>query len=714
MKTFLLSFSLLLLFQTKSFSQKDLPPVFEINTDTGAYLRLSYTNWQYLLEKDQPLTIRDVTSPRFSSQFTSPDSPFTKTGIRGTVWIRYHVRNNLPKPLAITLPLEGTKADFYISEKPGTWKHYLTGYDVAWSKRDGLKGLVQIPYTIKAKGEITVYQSHNNGVLDIYSRFFVGIKNQVLAEYYAKNGDRYAPSMSLTLLTGFFLFAAIFNFFFYYTVRERVYLTYSILLFLSALFSPPLFDLILREAQQYRELVVTVSRAFLGYLVVRSILDFLHASQNHPRWNRWLSKAYRFFMIYIAGGYIYSFWDKTGQSTPAKIFIGFGLVLLTFIFTGFAVIIITDLFRKRRASRLFSLAVTPFLLYLVCQILLGLFKEKSIPYLYEASIIWAITILSWSLFDRFKGLLHENAQQALERERLLREKEEERSQLITRQNELLEQQVRERTAELSQSLAELKQTQSQLIQSEKLASLGELTAGIAHEIQNPLNFVNNFSEVSVELIDEMQTELDAGNREEVEAIAGDIKQNLEKIHHHGKRADAIVKNMLQHSRNNSGERQLTDINTLADEYLRLSYHGLRAKDKSFNASLTTSFQPGLPQASIIPQDMGRVLLNLFNNAFYAVNQKSKTAPADYKPEVIVATAAIEKQIQISIKDNGTGIPESIKEKILQPFFTTKPTGEGTGLGLSLSYDIVVKGHGGTLRINSKEGAYSEFIITLPA
>ena len=293
-------------------------------------------------------------------------------------------------------------------------------------------------------------------------------------------------------------------------------------------------------------------------------------------------------------------------------------------------------------------------------------------------------------------------------------KEQEKQQILADQNLLLEHQVTERTAELNRSLTNLQMTQSQLIQSEKMASLGELTAGIAHEIQNPLNFVNNFSEVSIELIDEMEGELLNGDKDEAIAIAGDVKQNLEKIRHHGKRADSIVKGMLQHSRTNSGEKQLTNINNLADEFMKLSYHGLRAKDKSFNTELVTDFDNSLPQIKIAQQDIGRVLLNLFNNAFYAVQQKAKTTAVGYKPVIMVKTFAPPSGgWGVAVRDNGTGIPDALKDKILQPFFTTKPTGEGTGLGLSLSYDIVVKGHGGSVNVNSVEGEYTEFIIYLP-
>jgi signal transduction histidine kinase len=246
-----------------------------------------------------------------------------------------------------------------------------------------------------------------------------------------------------------------------------------------------------------------------------------------------------------------------------------------------------------------------------------------------------------------------------------------------------------------------------------MASLGELTAGIAHEIQKPLNFVNNFSEVNTELLDELDEELDKGDIKEAKTIVADVKENLKKIIHHGKRADAIVKGMLEHSRSRSGQREPTDLNVMADEYMRLSYHGLRSKDKSFNSDLITHFDPSLPKIEVVQQDIGRVMLNLFNNAFYAVNQKSKTAENDYKPQVTVTTTTVNGQVVIKVKDNGIGIPDAIKDKIMQPFFTTKPTGEGTGLGLSLTYDMVVKGHGGIIAVNTQEGEFTEFVVSLP-
>ncbi|WP_367177057.1 sensor histidine kinase, partial [uncultured Eudoraea sp.] len=262
------------------------------------------------------------------------------------------------------------------------------------------------------------------------------------------------------------------------------------------------------------------------------------------------------------------------------------------------------------------------------------------------------------------------------------------------------------------TLTELKTTQTQLIQSEKMASLGELTAGIAHEIQNPLNFVNNFSEVSVELIEEMHEELEKGDLEEARALAYDVKQNLDKITHHGKRADVIVKGMLQHSRSSSGQKELTDINVLADEYLRLAYHGLRAKDKTFNASMQTDFDESMVKINVVSQDIGRVILNLITNAFYAVSERKKQQPNDFEPTVSISTKKKGEQVLISVKDNGNGIPKRVLDKIFQPFFTTKPTGQGTGLGLSLSYDIV-NAHGGELNVRTKENEGTEFTVMLP-
>jgi two-component system, NtrC family, sensor kinase len=318
-------------------------------------------------------------------------------------------------------------------------------------------------------------------------------------------------------------------------------------------------------------------------------------------------------------------------------------------------------------------------------------KKSQRFFLTAAAIVIALVILTVIILLRANG------------------QKQKANNLLSKQKKIIEDQ-RDQT---NKALGDLQLTQRQLIQSEKMASLGELTAGIAHEIQNPLNFVNNFSEVNADMLDDLEGELKAGNTAEALAIAANIKQNEQKINHHGKRADFIVKGMLQHSRTNTGEKQPTNINLLADEFLKLSYHGLRAKDKLFNAELITRFDPAMPKIEVVQQDMGRVMLNLFNNAFYAVNQKRKAAGENYKPEVTLVTSRDNGHMIIKVKDNGNGIPENIKDKIMQPFFTTKPTGEGTGLGLSLTYDMIVKGHGGSIQVISTEGEGSEFIIQLP-
>ncbi len=321
-------------------------------------------------------------------------------------------------------------------------------------------------------------------------------------------------------------------------------------------------------------------------------------------------------------------------------------------------------------------------------------------------IITAVPCAEEEIFKRFAQVFDLTYTRFLD----LQQKEEQGKKLV------------EEKLRLELTLKDLQATQAQLIQAEKMASLGELTAGIAHEIQNPLNFVNNFSEVSGELIDEMNEEIEKGDFEEVKFIASDLKENLSKINHHGKRADAIVKGMLEHSRANKGEKSLTNLNALADEFVRLSYHGLRAKDKSFNADFRLELDPDLPKVNVVASDIGRVILNLVNNGFYAVNEKAKSTPQPpeggegYKPEVIVKTTVTKSPsgdlgVEISVQDNGSGIPDHIKEKIFQPFFTTKPTGSGTGLGLSLSYDIV-KAHGGELEIETSVNKGTTFIIKL--
>ena len=281
---------------------------------------------------------------------------------------------------------------------------------------------------------------------------------------------------------------------------------------------------------------------------------------------------------------------------------------------------------------------------------------------------------------------------------------------------LQKEEIARQKAMAEDALSELQITQKQLIQAAKMASLGELTAGIAHEIQNPLNFVNNFAEVTVELLgdlkEELMSKLAASDKAEADVMIDNLAENLAKIGNHGKRADSIVKGMLQHSRSSTGKKEQTDFNALAVEYLRLSYHGFKAKDEDFNAQFTSELDRSIGRVNILPQEVGRVLLNLYNNAFYAVNEKKKLCCEAYEPLVSVRTKRVAHFVEVSVKDNGMGIPEKVLDKIFHPFFTTKPAGQGTGLGLSLSYDII-KAHGGEIKVETKEGEFTEFILQLP-
>jgi signal transduction histidine kinase len=362
------------------------------------------------------------------------------------------------------------------------------------------------------------------------------------------------------------------------------------------------------------------------------------------------------------------------------------------------------------AKRIIALGLLITSLLFIGSFLIGNFAPEYTNYIpfYLSLLTFPIFLLIYVAFWFKENRLQER-EKAAEVIRITREKEE----ILKTQNVRLEQEVENRTKELNNSLKSLKDTQTQLVHSEKMASLGELTAGIAHEIQNPLNFVNNFSEVSSELLQEMNEELDKGEIHEAIAIAEDLKRNLEKINQHGKRADGIVKGMLQHSRSGDGKKEPTDLNALADEYLRLAYHGLRAKDKSFNAAMETDFDPDVGKISVVPQELGRVILNLLTNAFYAVNEKKKEGITGYEPTVKIRTHKTKQGVDIHVTDNGNGIPEKVREKVFQPFFSTKPTGEGTGLGLSMSYDIITKGHGGDLKVQSENGKGTTFTIHLP-
>jgi len=441
--------------------------------------------------------------------------------------------------------------------------------------------------------------------------------------------------------------------------------------------------------------------------VVHMIRKTLETSKWVPEWDKVLSKVWMIAIVFFALSQISVFRFVADLYGP--------LIFLVILITVY-------LLQEHRSARLLALAIVPF----VAVYLISRFARFAAPSFFDSfheyfvlaesfSALWLLGFGIYASVQNNKGL-----KQRLKEEEQLRQAEARKAELehlvVERTTELLSQKET-----LEKALAELKAMQVQLVHAEKMASLGELTAGIAHEIQNPLNFVNNFSELSVELAHELLEEIKKTDSDKalVQDLVADLTQNQQKINHHGKRAASIVTGMLQHARTSTGAKEPTDINALADEYMRLSYHGLRAKDSSFNAKMVTDFDPAVGKVDVIPQDMGRVLLNVLNNAFYAVQQRERQLPeslklsGSYKPTVSIFTQKTDSQIIIKITDNGMGIPDDLKAKIFQPFFTTKPTGQGTGLGLSLAYDIVTKGHGGTMRLETKQGEGTTFFINLP-
>jgi signal transduction histidine kinase len=438
--------------------------------------------------------------------------------------------------------------------------------------------------------------------------------------------------------------------------------------------------------------------------IIKLLRKSLDTAERLPQWDKVLSKIWAVSLVLLFIEYI----THTGLLNAVY----WKFIYLILLFTVY-------LLKDYRPARLFSLALIPLAIVSAVnhffKFLLPDFFHDNLSLFTSAESFSTLWLLGFGIY----AFIQNNKEQKQ------RKQEEARLQLAESRKAELEHLVLQRTTqltaqttELEQALTELKSTQSQLIQREKMASLGELTAGIAHEIQNPLNFVNNFAEIGNELMEELEEALKKGDTEEVQALATDIKQNLTKINHHGKRASSIVRGMLGHVRSGTTQKEPTDLNALADECLRLSFHGLRVKDRTFNAEFVMQPAENLPLLPVISQDLGRVLLNLCNNAFYAVHQKKKKLTENksteaYTPQVTVSTAKTPKGIEIKVQDNGIGIPEALKNKIFQPFFTTKPTGEGTGLGLSLSYDILVKGHDATLDVESTEGVGTTFKILLP-
>ena len=515
---------------------------------------------------------------------------------------------------------------------------------------------------------------------------------------YAEYDEQYHLFWGLYI--GVILFAFIYNFFIYLVVREKRYLYYILYILFSLLFYLGLqgynFQFLWPD-YPYLNYLLPVTICITNILIPLFTMDFLNITRRQ-KFDYYGSLSIIVFfsivaLINLAGG----------------VSLAIGLAqLFSLVICVFLIIAGIRSFRRQvPGARYFLIAWTVFLVFVIMFILTANNVLPSNFFTSNGIFIGHMTevgLLSFALASRINWLKSENEKKQKEIiHQLLVNKE-----IQVEANRVLEQKVVERTAELRAS-------QALLIQKEKLASLGELTAGIAHEIQNPLNFVNNFSELSVELVDELNAEIEAGSFDEVKELAGSLQQNLQKISHHGKRAASIVSGMLEHTRNTTGEIQLTNINTLANQYLQMAYQGQVAKEKAFKAQLRTEFDTQVPDIQVAPQEIGRVLMNLYKNALYAVGQRAKNTQADgaYEPTIWVTTHNGAGQVHIHVRDNGTGIADTIKPKIFQPFFTTKPTGEGTGMGLSLSYDIITKGYGGEMNVLSGDEGGAEFVVKLP-
>jgi len=717
-------------------AQNNLPPVFEITADTALLDTLPNTYWQLLEDKEQKLRFEEIKKSTVAKRFHYDTTGKINYDIH-TYWFRFSIRNVTNHEVKIGFYNIGEISDWYIISSDKTI-HTTAGFWTPWRKKSESLKLISLSPFVMKEGETLIFynrQHYNTNIFSpsyFYPRKFLfayGFTDKVIQKYYVDDETHYFNSVHDSFFLGAMLLAAVFNFFFFLIVRERMYLYFALYVFFLGFgrfnIEAEFYHLFLREhpvIYKYLFNNIWFPADFFLAIFIRSLLGI---KKIHPRWDKFIF----YWTLFYAVSYVVS--EVIANSlvgTNMADYIDFGS---SFIVIGLHVILVITLFlflkQDNSFNRRFLIAILPAFTiwafgvdatHLSDQLLYGFNVPRSgfmawlrqNWYLIETiCLFWQVLCFSWFLFHYFVELRKQVVQKELE-------KEIEKSQLIAQQKVELEKQVTERTSELKQSLENLKSTQAQLIQSEKMASLGELTAGIAHEIQNPLNFVNNFSEVNKEMLEELKAErlkqeVERDDSLEEELINGVI-DNEEKINFHGKRADAIVKGMLQHSRSSTGVKQLTDINALADEYLRLSFHGLRAKDKNFNAEIKTDFDGSIGKINVVPQDIGRVLLNLYNNAFYAVNEQKSRNLISYQPTVWVSTTKEENRVVITVSDNGGGIAEKVKDKIFQPFFTTKPTGQGTGLGLSLSYDIV-KAHGGEIKVQSKEGEGTTFIIQLP-
>ncbi|WAC14308.1 sensor histidine kinase [Dyadobacter pollutisoli] len=655
----------------------------------------------WLLEdKAGKLTIDQVSSGKYAAAFVPSSKPILNFGITESFyWLKFRMDNETDDNLLLEMAQSFLPVcDFYYRGNGGVWQVQRAGYEVGVGQKQVKHHFPLFPLP---KGDHDFYVRFQSFSPPTPVRIWNEEVYEVKANY---------QKLIYGLYEGILLFVVINNILLFFSFRRLSYLHYAVVVLL------------------YAATVAAVSDGFLPYVISKPDMMFWY--RLIPELNMPVLWLYCILFLEVKK-YLPGFYNYTLALLAYFIliivvsqFLPLSQVLLVNQINAvmlFGSIVWLGIAVRRKGNVLgYYLALT-YLVFCFFVVLEAVYIQTGYPsYFFEIShvsvaILLEVFFLSYLLSKRFEWEKKDIENQRAVAQLQLLEKTLENEKIVREQNVSLEQKVTARTAELNQSLQNLKSVQNQLIQAEKMASLGELTAGIAHEIQNPLNFVNNFSEVSTELLDEIRDERSKGAErdEELEGVLlEDLTENLQKITHHGKRADAIVKGMLEHSRIGSGQKELTDINLLATEYGRLAYHGLRAKDKGFSPELVFDLDPHLVKTRTVGKDIGRVMVNLVSNAYYAVNQRKLTEP-DLNPVITVSTRTLGNEMEIRVKDNGAGIPENLRQKIFQPFFSTKPTGQGTGLGLSLSYEIVVMGHNGRLELESSVGTGSEFIVIIP-
>jgi signal transduction histidine kinase len=709
---------------------------FLIKTDTVVEFNLETKYWRVWDDSANNGTFKSVSSKSFENRFRQFDTTQQFDFSVKTFWFKLKIKNTLNKPIEIGVPWWGMNQDIFYTDSTIQWKHLKTGIGYPKPERDGYKLLNISNFILEPNQEIIIIARRYNAFRwDIPKKIQLYLMQMALQKKFdIKN--QLSPTSNFeyiinSFLIGLILITCIFNLTFYKAIKEKEYLHFSLFLFFFGLNDGfGLYkNLFLNISDSYTITYFQILILAIWFFQLMLFMQTFFKTKSYlPKWNVFL-KVFNYIVLASWGLQIYLIDAKISTYWFDRIIDANSILLYLFMDFLFITIFLLLIYKKVKINLRILATVPLFFLFGPIYTLIQYYylaekyyqvKQPDFVQLINdwnslftlIGVLWVILFFSWLLFKRYETVQQKLAEEIIDKEKMEREKEAEKNLLISQQNELLEIQVNERTKALQKSIENLKATQSQLVQSEKMASLGELTAGIAHEIQNPLNFVNNFSEVNEELLAEMKAAIDSGNMDEAKSLATDAIENQQKILHHGKRADSIVKGMLQHSRSTNGVKEPTDINALADEYLRLAYHGLRAKDKSFNATMKTDFDESIGNINIVPQDMGRVILNLITNAFYVVNEKKKSGIENFEPIVSVSTKKVNGSIEIKVADNGNGIPPKILDKIFQPFFTTKPTGQGTGLGLSLSYDIV-KAHGGELKVETKEGEGTIFIIQLP-